>query len=122
MLKKFDMVDCKPLSTSIAHGLVLCRDDGVDIVDEIANKSIVGILMFLTHTRPITAYSVSLILRYMINPLEIHMNKTKTILRYVKGTLDFGILYYTSKIFNLVGFSGFYWGGSLDDQNYTSGN
>jgi hypothetical protein len=70
MLKKFDMVDCKPASTPTAHGIVLCRDDGVEIVDEATYKSIVGSLMFLTHTRPDIAYSVSLVSRYMTEPLK----------------------------------------------------
>ena len=69
MLKKIDMVDCKPLSTPIAHGIALCRDDGVEIVDGISYKSIIGSLMFLTHTRLDIAYSVSLVSRYMTNPL-----------------------------------------------------
>jgi hypothetical protein len=34
MLNKFYMVDCKPSSTPSAHGIVLCRDDGAQIVDE----------------------------------------------------------------------------------------
>jgi hypothetical protein len=41
----------------------------------------------------------------MTEPYEIHMKATKRILRYVRGTLNFGIHYYTSKRFNLVGFS-----------------
>jgi hypothetical protein len=41
MLKKFDMVDSKPTSTPIAHGIVLCRDDGAEIVDEATYISIV---------------------------------------------------------------------------------
>lgn len=78
--------------------------------------------MFLTHIRPNIGYSVSLISRYMIDPSKIHMKVAKRILRYAKGTRDFGINYYTSKKFSLVGFSGFDWGGSLDDQKSTSGN
>jgi hypothetical protein len=91
MLKKFDMVDCKPTSTPTSHGIVLCRDDGVDIVNEATYKSIVGSLMFLTHKRPDIAYSVSLVSRYMTEPSQIHMKEAKRILRYVKGTLNFGI-------------------------------
>ena len=52
MLKKFDMANFKPLSTPISHGVALCRYDGADILDETLYRSIVGSLMFLTHTRP----------------------------------------------------------------------
>ena len=65
ILKKFDMVDSNPSATPSAHGVVLCREDGVEIVDESSYSSIVGSLMFLTHTRPNIIYSVSLVSRYI---------------------------------------------------------
>ena len=122
MLNKFHMLDCHPSPTPSAHGEVLCRDDGADLVDEKTYRSIVGSLIFVTHTRPDITYSVSLVSRYMTNPYEIHMKVAKRILRYVKGTLEFGIHYYSSEKFNLVGFSDSDWGGSLDDRKSTSGN
>ena len=81
-----------------------------------------GSLIFLTHTRPDITYSVSLVSRYMTNLSEIHMEAAKRILRYVKGTLNFGIHYYSFEKFNLVGFSDSDWGGSVDDGKSTSGN
>ena len=105
MLKKFYILDCNGCPTPSAQGVVLCRDDGADLVDETTYRSIVGSLMFLTHTRPDIAFSVSLVSRYMKNPSEIHMKAAKRILRYVKDTLNFGIHYYSAEKFNLVGFS-----------------
>ena len=46
MLKKFDMTNCKQVPTPIAHGVVLCRDDSVEMDDETTYSSIVGSLMF----------------------------------------------------------------------------
>jgi hypothetical protein len=105
VLKKFDMVDCKPTATPIAYGIMQYRDDGAKIVNETTYKSIVGGLMFLTHTRPDITYSFSLVSIYMTYPCEIHMKATQRVLRCVKGTLNFGIHYYTFKRFNLVVFS-----------------
>ena len=85
-------------------------------------RSIVGSLMFLTHTRPDIAYSVSLVPRYMAKPSEIHMKACKIIERYVKGTLNFGIHYFTSNNSELAGFNDSNWGGSLEDRNSTSSN
>eukprot|EP00253_Pinus_taeda_P006369 PITA_06369 len=98
MLNKFDMLDCHPSPTPSAHGEVLCRDDGVNLVDEKTYRSIVGSLIFLTHTRPDITHLVSLVSRYMTNPSEIHMKAAKRIL------------------------SDSDWGGSLDDRKSTSGN
>lgn len=50
------------------------------------------------------------------------MKVAKRVLRYVKGTLKFGIHYYSSEKFNLVGFSDSDSGGSLDDCKSTSRN
>ena len=86
-------------------------------------RSIVGSLMFLTHTRPDIAYSIFLVSRYMTKPSKMHMKACKRIPRYVmKGTLKFGIHYYTSNNFELVGFSDSDLGSSLEDGKSTSGN
>lgn len=121
-MKKFDILDCNPSPTPSAHGVVLCRDDGANLVDETTYKSIAGSLTFLAHTRPNITYSVSFVSRYMKNPYEIHMKATTRILRYAKGTINFGIHYYSPENFNLVGFSDSYWGGSMNDRKSTFGN
>ena len=56
-------------------------------------KSIVGSLMYLTATRPDIMFTISLTSRFMERPKEAHWQATKRILRYVKGTKRFGILY-----------------------------
>lgn len=53
--------------------------------------------MVFTNTRPNIAHVVSLISKYMNEPSQIHLKATKKILRYVKGNLDFGNHYYTTK-------------------------
>lgn len=122
MVNKFDMVDRNPSPTLSAHGEVLCRDDGADLLDEKTYRSIVGSLIFLTHTRPDITYSVSVVSRYITNSSKIHMKASKRILMYVKGTLIFGIHYYSSEKLNVARFSDSHWRGGLDDRNCTSRN
>lgn len=57
-------------------------------------RSLVGRLMFLTNARPDNTYVVSVISRYISDPTEDHMKATIKIMRYIKGTSDFGIHYY----------------------------
>lgn len=57
----------------------------------------------------------------MTAPKEKHWVATKRVLRYVKGTLDFGILYSKSKDPRLVGFTNLDWAGFFDDKKSTSG-
>ena len=76
--------------------------------------------MYLTATRPDIMHAVSLISRFMERPKEAHWQAEKIILRYVKGTKRYGILYTTSENFELIGYTDSDWAGSIDDQKSTS--
>ena len=51
----------------------------------------------------------------------MHLKAAKRVIRYVKGTCDFGIKFTRSKEFELVGFSNSDWGGSIYDMRSTLG-
>jgi hypothetical protein len=57
---------------------------------------------------------VGLISRYMETPRESHWLTAKRILRYIKGTLNFGIFYTYGKTADFVGYSDSDWGGDQD--------
>eukprot|EP00253_Pinus_taeda_P005599 PITA_05599 len=114
--------ECKPAITPTVMGLKLSREDSSKDFDPSLYKSIVGSLMYLTATRPDIMYAVSLISRFMERPKETHWQAAKRILRYVKGTKKFGILYNVfSEHSDLVGYTNSDWAGSVDDQKSTSG-
>lgn len=48
--------------------------------------------MLLTTTRLDISFVVGMVSRFLKCPEEIHWNATKRVLRYIKGTLQFGIL------------------------------
>ena len=50
-------------------------------------------------------HAVSLIPRFMERPKEAHWQVEKRIMRYVKGTKRYGILYTTSKNSELIGYT-----------------
>lgn len=81
----------------------------------------VGSLMYLTSTRPDIMHGVSLISRYMENPTESHLLAAKRILRYLRGTVDFGIFYKRGVKENLFGFCDSNYAGDVDDRKSTSG-
>lgn len=57
-------------------------------------RELLGSLMFLsTVTRLDIAFSVNFYSRFMEKSLNSHCQALKRILRYLKGTIDFGILY-----------------------------
>ena len=90
------MQDCKATITPTVMGLKLSNEDNKKDFDPSLYKSIVGIIMYLTATMPDIILIVSLISRFMERPKEAHWQSTKIILRYVKGTKRYGILYTNS--------------------------
>ena len=121
ILKKFGMAESHEVSSPIVPGSKLCKDEAGVAIDESYYKQIVGSLMYLTSTRPDLVYSVSLISRYMANPTEIHLQAAKRILRYLKGTFDYGIMYQKGGSTKLVAYTNSDYAGDVDDRKSTSG-
>ncbi|XP_070672119.1 uncharacterized mitochondrial protein AtMg00810-like [Malus domestica] len=104
LLERFDLKGCKLVSTPLIVNEKLKKDDGSESVDASLYKSIVGSLLYLTVTRRDLMFSASLLFRFMQNPSKIHMGTAKRVLRYVQGTLDYGIKYEMGKSTILIGF------------------
>nr|CAD1832705.1 unnamed protein product [Ananas comosus var. bracteatus] len=121
LLKKFKLQNCKGCATPMNPNEKLTKDDGTEKVDALIFRSIVGGLMYLTHSRPDIMFSVSLISRFMHDPTKHHLGAAKRILRYIRDTINFGIWYHPVTNFKLVGFSDSDWAGSQDDRKSTSG-
>ena len=83
-------------------------------------KRLVESLMYLTTTRPEIMYGVSLIPIFMESPKDSHWKARKIILRYVSGVKDLSIMYSTSEIFNLIGYTDSENKGSTYDWKSTS--
>eukprot|EP00253_Pinus_taeda_P005986 PITA_05986 len=80
-----------------------------------------GKLLYLTHTRPDLSFAVGPVARFMQNPRESHWKAAKRILRYVRGTVQFGIHYSAKAAPLLVGFTDSDWAGDPDDRKSTAG-
>lgn len=77
--------------------------------------------MYLTATRPDIMFAVSLLSRFMHCASEIHFQAAKRIVRYIKGTTNYGIRYTYCQNFKLLGYSDSDWAGSVDDMRSTTG-
>lgn len=65
ILTKFDMENCKSMSTPMYQKEKLCKDDGADQADETVYRSLIGCLMYFTATRPDILYAVSVLPKFM---------------------------------------------------------
>lgn len=93
ILKRFNKVECNSVATPIEVGLVLEREGKEDKVDETEFKQIVGSLRYLCHSRPDLEFVVGLVSRYTKRPRIPHLLAAKRILRFIKGTINTGILF-----------------------------
>ncbi len=64
-----------------------------------------GWLNAATTTRPDLAYSVGILAQYMSAPSESHWSGVKRVLRYVKGTLRYGLVFSVNQDNTLMGYS-----------------
>ena len=77
--------------------------------------------MYLTKTRPDICFAINTLSQYMVNPGHIHLIGAKHVMRYLKGTLYYGLRYTSSREIKLHGYADSDWGGSAKDRKSTSG-
>ncbi|GKF24461.1 ribonuclease H-like domain-containing protein [Tanacetum coccineum] len=114
------MVTCNPSRTPVDTESKL-GPEGVPVQDPTLYRSLAGGLQYLTFTRPDLSYAVQQICLYMHDPREPHFAALKRILRYVRGTVDFGLKLYVSATTSLVGYTDADWAGCPSTRRSTSG-
>lgn len=115
------MEDCKPVGTPMCTGLKLTKEDESKEVDQTLYRSMIGKLQYVVHTRPDIALAVGIVARFSVKPKENHMMAIKRIMRYLKGTEDYGLWYKFGGNLDLRVFNDADWAGNLDDRKSTSG-
>ncbi|XP_040944289.1 uncharacterized mitochondrial protein AtMg00810-like [Gossypium hirsutum] len=109
------------LPTSMVTTCRLSATTSSPVEDEHYYRSIVGALQYVVITRPDIAYSVNKVCQFMHKPLNVHFKAVKRILRYLQGTLNYGLRFIRSSSFLLEGYSEASWGSDVDDRRSTSG-
>ena len=117
------MFDCKLVSTSVNQAVKLvASEDADDVCDQPMYQAIVGCLLYLaTKTRPDIAYAVSSVARFSAKPNKLHWIAVKRILRYLKGTIQFGLNYRRDAPSVITGYSDADWAEDTSDRKSTSG-
>ncbi|CAN6698425.1 unnamed protein product [Malus baccata var. baccata] len=114
LLHKTDMSLSKPCNTPCLPYTRLLKDDGKPFHNPALYRSVVGALQYLTFTRPDIAFSVHQVCQFMHCPMESHFLAVKRILKYLKGTMDYGVQF-SNRDLCLHAFSDADWAG---DPNY----
>ncbi|KAK2373624.1 putative mitochondrial protein [Trifolium repens] len=124
LLSKAKMDTANGMPTPMASTLKLSKVGSIPVDDPTQFRSIVGALQYATLTRPEIAYSVNKVCQFLSNPLEEHWKAVKRILRYLSGTLHYGLLIQVAPIdkpLTLIGFCDADWASDPDDRRSTSG-
>ena len=123
VLQHFGMKDCKPVSTPSEPGKQFQKaSDDEESFDTKMYQQVMGCLTYAsTATRPDIAVAVGTLSRYMSNPSKAHWMAVKQILRYLKGTMSYGLKFSDSENDKVVGFADADWAGDADSCCSTSG-
>jgi hypothetical protein len=121
ILERAGMSDCKPCSTPVDTQAKLSEDDGPPVANATSYRSLTGALQYLTFSRPDIAYAVQQVCLHMHTPREPHLIALKRIMRYLRGSLDYGLLLRPSLTSELVVYTDADWAGCPDMRRSTSG-
>ena len=81
-------------------------------------KSAVGKLLYkylATTTRPDIVFAVSNVAKFTSKPTE-HWTAVKHILRYLVGSVNYGLLFIKEESFSFIGYSDADWGSDITDR------
>ncbi|CAM8965989.1 unnamed protein product [Rhodiola kirilowii] len=121
VLERFNMWNCNAAKNPIVPGTKLSREGDDSKVDSTIYKQLVGCLMYLTVTRPDIMFVVCLISRFMAHPMEEHLMIAKRVLRYLKGTLNYGLFYKRECGLGLKAYTDSDYASDINDRKSTSG-
>ncbi|GJS47521.1 putative ribonuclease H-like domain-containing protein [Tanacetum coccineum] len=122
ILKKFSSTDIKIASIPIEIQKLLLKDEDGKEVDVHLYRSMIGLLMYLTSSRPDIMFAVCACARYQVNPKVSHLYAVKRIFRYLKDQPKLGLWYPKDSLFDLVAYTDSdYAGASLDRKSTIEG-
>ena len=123
ILQRYGMQDSKPVNTPVSPDIKLVTTERVDdMCNQQLYQAVIGSLLYLsTKTRPDIAYAVSSVARFCAKPTKQHWTAVKRILRYLKGTSNFGLIYREDTPRGITGYADADWAGDVGDRKSTSG-
>ena len=116
------MLDCKSISTSIDENLKKLRDYASysNLIDFTMYLQLIGSLMYRMNTISDICFAVNALNQFMCRLRQIHWIAATHVLRYLRGTVGYGLRYDSECDFQLQGFTDSDWAGCSTDRMSTS--
>ncbi|XP_071739331.1 uncharacterized mitochondrial protein AtMg00810-like [Rutidosis leptorrhynchoides] len=121
IIARASLSNCNQVLTPVDTTPKLGAKDGLPVADPTKFRSLEGALQYLTFTRPDISYAVQRIFLHMHNPRESHLHALRRIVRYLQGTLDYGLHLYKNPNRRLIAYTDVDWAGCPDSRCSTSG-
>jgi hypothetical protein len=98
LLRRVNMHKCKEIATPMSATEKFSKNTGMLLDDKTAfsYRSTVGALQYLCLTRLDISLAVNRVCQFLATPTDVHWAAVKRILRYVKGTINFGLYFQRS--------------------------
>ena len=122
LLASTNVLDSKPAHTPGMLGRTFSQHDGPSFLDIKLDCSTDGALQYVTLTRPNIAFAVNKVCQFMANLIETHLLIVIQIIRYLKGTSNYGLQLHQANSLDLQRYTDADWASCLDDCQSTSGH
>ncbi|KAI0511939.1 hypothetical protein KFK09_012573 [Dendrobium nobile] len=120
ILEKAGMQNAKPVSSPTPSKIPLQNTSHEHFTNPQLYRHLIGSLQYLTLTRPDIQFSVHSLSQHMQQPLNLHFDGLKRLLRYIHGTTDVGIPLHTDQL-TLQGYPDADWASNTNDCRSISG-
>ena len=102
--------NCSPTSFPFPKGVKLSTDEGEPLDNPEVYRSLIGRLLYLNLSRPDITFSVQQLSQFMSFPRKPHLQAAFHVLKYLKGTANYGLFYPKDGGEDFVAYSDADWG------------
>lgn len=126
LLANFNMTDCNPTATPLPQGFegLKATDEEFQLAQQLPYPKLAGSLLYLaTISRPDIAHAASMLCRFISKWSNTHFSAAKHLLRYLKGTINFGLKFdfNNTSTAQFFGYSDADWSGDRNTRRSTTG-
>jgi len=115
------MEKCKPMQSPLVGNWRKEDATSGEVVATTIYQQLVGSLMYLVNTRVDLCFAVNQLSQAMVQPTKLFWKAAKHVLRYLRGTSQFGLWYKRTEGVKLQGFTDADLAGSPSNRKITSG-
>ncbi|XP_020674473.2 uncharacterized protein LOC110093814 [Dendrobium catenatum] len=120
ILLRAGMQETKPVTTPVSTKVTLNTHSQEPYTNTQLYRQLIGALQYLTLTRLDIQFARNQLSQFMHNPLNVHFETLKRLLRYIKGTIDKGISLYRDSLI-LSGYVDSDWATNSHDRKSITG-